>query len=371
MLLQPLLDYRPALTAGEGIGRYVRELTRALAELPGVDLGLFGPTWARPMGDAFAPRNARLFRKRIPSKLLTGALRLSPFGVEHLVPGPVDVVHHTQYRRLPTRRPEVATIHDLVYLDSDRFVCRETSARMSAFARATAKTARVIVTPSHAVADEVAERLDFPRERIVAAHLGVDHGGGGPASPAPLDGGPAPLDRRPYLFTVARLEKRKNLDGTLAAFEALGESGLDWVVAGPDGEGASAFRDLVERSPQKHRIQLLGRVSEAKLQSLLVGCAAFILVPHDEGFGMAPLEAAAAGRPVVTSDVPVVAEVCSGIAHLAGPTEPLQIAAAIRAALSEPDGPTEREGRRSAALRFTWTKTAALHCDAYRMALGE
>lgn len=369
MSLRPLLDYRPALTAGEGIGRYVRELSRALADHAGVDLALFGPTWAKPMEGASIPAGARLFRKRVPSKALTRALSLSPFGVEHLVRGGADVVHHTQYRRLPTRRPEVATIHDLVYLDSDRFVSRATSARMSAFARATAKSAKVIVTPSYAVADEVAERLDFPRERIVAAHLGIDHGGLSVTASTSIEGGPPPY-ARPYLLTVARLEKRKNLDGTLAAFEALGEADLDWVVAGPDGEGAQAFKDLVERSPLRGRIHLLGRVSESKLQSLLRDCAAFVLVPHDEGFGMAPLEAAAAGRPVVTSHVPVVAEVCASIAHLVAPDEPDQIAGAIRLALDGPDGQADRDRRRAAALEFTWARTAALHCNAYRLALS-
>ncbi len=363
MTIRPLLDYRPALTAGEGIGRYVRELSRALAVHPGVDLGLFGPTWAKPMEGMEVPAGARLFRRRIPSKALTRALRLSPLGVEHLVRGGADLVHHTQYRRLPTRLPEVATIHDLVYLDSNRYVSPQTSARMGEFARQTVKTARVIVTPSHAVADEVAERLDFPRERIVPAHLGIDH----------LDLSCPEQEssaERPFLLTVARLEKRKNLDGTLAAFEAMGKAGIDWVIAGPDGEGADGFKDLVQRSPERDRIRLLGRVSEQELHRLLRGCAAFVLVPHDEGFGMAPLEAAAAGRPVVTSNVPVVSEVCGRVAQLVPPDAPDEIAAAILAALHEADGEADRLRRRTAALHYTWARTAACHVKAYELALG-
>ena len=367
MSLRPLLDYRPAITAGEGIGRYVRELSRALAQLDDVDLGLFAPTWARAMEGVQIPEGARVFRRRFPSKVLTRGLRLGPLKVEHLLRGGADLVHHTQYRRLPTRLPEVATIHDLVYLDSDRYVSAGTAARMSEFARTVARTARVIVTPSFAVADQVAERLDFPRERVVAAHHGIDHGGvlGGP-----LQGGRGNRDARPYLLTVARLERRKNLDGVLAALERMGNTGIDWVIAGPDGEGAEAFKDRVQSSSLKHRIQLRGRVPEEELRDLLAGCAAFVLVPHDEGFGMAPLEAAAAGRPVVTSDVPVVAEICGGMARLVPPDDPDGIATAITEALGEPDGPAEKERRRERALSYTWARTAESHVGAYRLALG-
>jgi glycosyltransferase involved in cell wall biosynthesis len=45
-------------------------------------------------------------------------------------------------------------------------------------------------------------------------------------------------------------------------------------------------------------ISFTGRVDEARRRELLAGCRAFIF-PGDEDFGITPLEAMAAGRPVV------------------------------------------------------------------------
>ena len=112
--LAPLLDYRPALVGGQGVGRYVRELAGALATLDGVSPRLFAPT--RLAVARRAPVGARLFAPRLPSKPMTALLGATGLGVERVMGG-ADVVHHTQYRRLPTRRPEVAMIHDLVFLD--------------------------------------------------------------------------------------------------------------------------------------------------------------------------------------------------------------------------------------------------------------
>ena len=109
---------------------------------------------------------------RLPRSGPLGALSI---GTERLVRGGAALVHNTQYRRLPSRLPAVTTIHDLAYLDSERYVGAATAARMSRFARAAAARGDVLVTPSRAVAAEVVERLQVDPARVVAAPLGIDH----------------------------------------------------------------------------------------------------------------------------------------------------------------------------------------------------
>lgn len=369
-MLRPLLDLRAAVTQGEGVGRYSLELARALDGRSDVALRYFAPTWARPSlppgemglaGSGFAPR--------LPSKVLCAVAERVGLGVESLVRGGVDVVHHTQYRRLPTRRPEVATIHDLVYLDSDRFVGRATADRMSGFARWAAREAHAIVTPSQAVAAEVVERLQVDPARVVPAHLGIDHALRGESDPEAAERVAAEVAARgPFLLTAARIEPRKNHAAVLAALESLGSAAPRWVVVGPEGDGAADFHAALERSSVRARVELRGRVGEDELRARLDACAAFVLVPHDEGFGLAPLEAAARGCPVVTSDVPVVREVCSGAATLVPPDDVDGIARALQGAL-QLDG-AEREARGEVARRFTWAACAARHLEAYRTAVA-
>ncbi|MDG1049317.1 MAG: glycosyltransferase family 1 protein [Planctomycetota bacterium] len=372
--LAPLLDYRPALVGGQGVGRYVRELAAALASTDGVDLRLFGPT--RQRVPRSAPPGARLFAPRLPSKALTALVGATGLGVERLLGGG-DVVHHTQYRRLPTGRPEVAMIHDLVFLDSDRYVSPRVARRMSAFVREAARRCAVLLTPSEAVADEVAERLEVDRSRVRATHLGVDHALRMVADGTVAARLSAEVERDgPFLFTAARIETRKNLEVILRALERLGPDAPRWKVAGVPGEGAEAFEMALAASPVSDRVERLGHVSEGALRAHLDACSAFVLVPHDEGFGLAPLEAMAVGCPAISSDVPVVREVCGGGADLVAPGDDEALAAAILRALeASGKSASSREdaaGRSRLAVdhasRFTWAGTAAQTLAAYRFA---
>ena len=366
--IAPLLDHRPALVGGQGVGRYVRELAGALAALDGVEPRLFAPT--RQAVPRRAPDGARLFAPRLPSKPLTAALTLTGLGVERLMGG-ADVVHHTQYRRLPTGRPEVAMIHDLVFLDSDRYVSRRVSERMSAFVRDAARRCAVLLTPTETVADEVARRLGLDRARVIATPLGVDHA----ARTAPDPGVAEALAlevraRGPFLFTAARVERRKNLEVVLRALECLGGEAPRWKIAGVPGEGAEAFERAVSSSPMAGRVERLGHLTEGALRAHVDACAAFVLVPHDEGFGLAPLEAMSVGCPAVTSDVPVVREVCGGAAELVAPEDSDGLAEAIGRLLAAGGRAEAGAAARRHAAGFTWSRTAARTVEAYRSALG-
>jgi len=363
-------DHRPALTLGEGVGRYARELARALDARGDVALRLFGATWAPATfaDEAEALERARLFRVRVPSKPLLGAMGALGLGVERLFRGGADLAHHTQYRRLPTRLPEVATVHDLVYLDSERHVSGAVARRMSGHAREVARTARAIVTPSATVADEVAARLGVPRERVVPTLLGADHVLRVPPGRSSHRG----VDLlTPFVFTLARIEPRKNHAAVLRALERLGADAPRWLVAGPMGDGAEDFVRAVERSPLRERVELLGRVADSDARALVEHCAAFVIVPHDEGFGLAPAEAMALGAPVITSDVPVVREVCGDGARLVAPDDDAALAEALAGVLG--DAPARERLRAAGRLRaaeLTWTRTAAATREAYALALA-
>lgn len=368
--MKPLIDYRPALVNGQGIGRYVRELTRALVTSPGIDAALFAPTWARPMFDIheLGVDSARVFRRRVPSKGVTRTMGALGLGVERLFRGGAELCHHTQYRRLPTRLPEVAMVHDLVFLDTDRYMASATAERMSAFVRSAAKHARAITTPSETVADQVAERLGVPRSSVFATPLGVDHlRMHSVARERPLV---EPRDPAPYILTAARIETRKNLPLVLRAFEGLDAPGLRWKVAGISGDGAEAFDEALRRSPARDRVDRLGHVSEGELRRLVLGALGFVLVPLDEGFGLAPLEAMALGVPAISSRVPVVSEVCGGGAQLVDPHDDEELKAALGRLAGDPMHRQDlaRRGREHAQA-FTWKRTAERTLEAYQHAL--
>jgi glycosyltransferase involved in cell wall biosynthesis len=100
-----------------------------------------------------------------------------------------------------------------------------------------------------------------------------------------------PLSGEPgdYYLVVSRLDAYKRLHLAVEAFNRLR---LPLVVV---GEGP--HRPVLERMAGP-TVRFLGHVDDARAGSLLAGCRALIF-PGEEDFGIAVLEANAAGRPVV------------------------------------------------------------------------
>ncbi len=92
-----------------------------------------------------------------------------------------------------------------------------------------------------------------------------------------------------YFLVVSRLIPYKRVDLAVKAFTALK---LPLLIA---GEGRDRARLEALAGPN---VRFLGRVPDAELPGLFARCRAF-LFPGYEDFGIAPVEAQAAGRPVI------------------------------------------------------------------------
>ncbi len=92
-----------------------------------------------------------------------------------------------------------------------------------------------------------------------------------------------------YYLIVSRLVPYKRVDLAVAAFNGLG---LPLLIAGT-GRDMEALKGLA-----KSNIEFLGWTGNEDLARLYAGCTALIF-PGEEDFGIVPVEAEAAGRPVV------------------------------------------------------------------------
>jgi glycosyltransferase involved in cell wall biosynthesis len=92
-----------------------------------------------------------------------------------------------------------------------------------------------------------------------------------------------------YYLIVSRLVPYKRIDLAVRAFSELG---LPLWIAGSGRDRAS-----LEAMAGPH-VRFLGRVPDEDLGSLMAGCRAFVL-PGLEDFGITPVQAMAAGRPVI------------------------------------------------------------------------
>ncbi|HVS10958.1 MAG TPA: glycosyltransferase family 1 protein [Planctomycetota bacterium] len=364
------IDYRPALVNREGIGRYTRELVRALIEL-GLDrdLGLFGYTLspARFTRDelGLAGSRAELVRLRLPSRWSAALMQRLDRGADDLVGG-ASVFHHTQPHLLPVRAAaEVGTLYDCIFLLDAGYLDPAVAARMEAAARELVRRARRILVPSEFVGAEVVLSFGVAPARVTVTPLGCDH----VARSLPPEGFPPASE--PYVLTVSRVDARKNHLRMLEAFERLVREGLPqrWLIAGPRGYGAELFERELERSPARGRVEWREAVPDAELPRLYAQADAFLFSSLNEGFGLPPLEAMACGAPVVTSSVTSLPEVCGDAALLVEPTDSGAIFEALRSVLVDRELAAELRLRgRERARRFTWRECARKTLAAYRAA---
>lgn len=135
----------------------------------------------------------------------------------------------------------------------------------------------------------------------------------------------APTPRGERLLVVSRLLPYKRVDLAVAAATSAGWP-LDVVGEGPELE---RLRALAGPTVRFH-----GRLPDAEVTALIEGCAAFLL-PGAEDFGITPVEANAAGKPVVAfargGALETVADGVTGVFFHR--QEPQAVEAAIRRAL--------------------------------------
>ncbi|HPF69692.1 MAG TPA: glycosyltransferase [Candidatus Krumholzibacteria bacterium] len=97
-----------------------------------------------------------------------------------------------------------------------------------------------------------------------------------------------------YDFVLSALVPYKRID---LAVQAAVKAGRTLVVAG-GGPEAARLGEMARSAPGTGRVHVLGRVDDADLPRWYGHCRSFVF-PGLEDFGITPLEATAAGRPVV------------------------------------------------------------------------
>jgi alpha-1,3-rhamnosyl/mannosyltransferase len=132
---------------------------------------------------------------------------------------------------------------------------------------------------------------------------------------------------------------------------------LELVIAGGAGSKSVFAEEL--RGPVPAKARFLGYVPEGALPALYAGAVAFVYPSLSEGFGLPPLEAMAAGTPVITSATSAIPEIAAGAALLIDPRSPSEIGFAIQRLVESPSlCDAMRRAGKVRAQQFSWDKCA-------------
>jgi teichuronic acid biosynthesis glycosyltransferase TuaC len=284
-------------------------------------------------------------------------------------------------RRAGIERPLIVSVHggDVLY----------TARRSRAGAQAVASglaAARLVLANSHGIA--ALARDDGARETRVV-HLGTDlpvaqrasrrdsgeareHAGGR----LDLTGvGPPPV-RAPTLVTVAHLVARKRHADVLRALAVLSQRHptLRYAVIG-DGPERIALEGLATRLGVTARVDFHGQLPPARAIELAQRCTLFVMPSTEEAFGVAYVEAMAAGVPAIgCRGEPGPEEIAAaGDGFLLVPPGDIErLTQRIDELLSDPRRLRETGQRAHAtvAANFTWKRCGEQTLAAYRYVLG-
>jgi len=158
-----------------------------------------------------------------------------------------------------------------------------------------------------------------------------------------------------FALAVGTRAAHKNLAALGAASALLAARGLRLAAAG--AADPAVFRPA-EGAAGPGAVAL-GRVSDRELRALYEAALCLVFPSRYEGFGLPPVEAMAAGCPVIAARAGAVPEVCGEAALWFDPAEPASLAAALARLLDEP-GLAGRlaEAGRARARALTWREAA-------------
>jgi glycogen synthase len=243
--------------------------------------------------------------------------------------------------------PMVSTIHATEAGRHSGWVSGSMSRQVHAVESWLVRESDSLITCSASMCDEISELFGPGLGETTVIRNGIE-AARWPFASRRRRGGP------PELLFVGRLEYEKGVHDAIAALPRIRRAhpGTTLTIA---GEGTQ--QDWLVEQARKHRVlkatRFVGRLDHDELLAALHRADAAVLPSHYEPFGLAALEAAAAGAPLVTSNIGGLGEaVINGETGMSCPPRDVtQLAKAVSAVLDDPAAAQRRA--RAARERLT------------------
>jgi glycosyltransferase involved in cell wall biosynthesis len=347
------VDAREIIGDATGVGRYLGELLQRWTARPDADTRKF--TLFVPGARSLPLPAAHVDVRILPTThagtwweqtALRSAVRREP----------LDVFFAPAYTApLGLNVPLALTIHDVSFLAHPEWFRPRERMRRQWLTRRSARAAAVVFTDSMFSRDEILRHipLDPARVEVIAPGISPRHR---PAT--------ASSSRKPLVLFVGSVFNRRRLPQLIAAFALATAGSPDARLAIVGSNRTWPHLDLEALAAQHGvggRVDVRSYVSDEALTALYSRASVFAFLSEYEGFGLTPLEALAAGVPIVVLDTAVAREVYGPAALYVPPAaDAAQTAAVLRAAL-DGSAATAASLQHAAGVlqQYTWDVAAA------------
>ena len=117
-----------------------------------------------------------------------------------------------------------------------------------------------------------------------------------------------------FILAIGHLERRKNYKRLIDAMARLRERGhsCSLLIVGNDSGERKVIQERVDSANLSGKVKFLSGLSDLEVRCAYKLCSLFVFPSCYEGFGIPILEAMAAERPMVLSNIPVFREITQG-----------------------------------------------------------
>ncbi len=353
------IDIQTTLGKPTGFGFYVSNLVEALKKHTGKDLQLelISPNYDR---DFSTPQ--RFYWDQVTYPKIAKSKK-------------ADLLHQPCFSApLSFNKPVVVTIHDIISLlfpETIPFASRMFYSKWMPFSY---RKASQIITISQSTKRDIVRVLGISEDKITVIPLGFDTKMQDKVAKEKI----AEVKKKyslpdNYLLHIGTLEPRKNLDFLIDVFSEVikdADNELCLVITGKKGWYYEGLFEKVKDLSLEKRVIFTGYIDEKDKAAIYQGSRIFTFPSIYEGFGLPPLEAMAAGVPVISSDTSSMPEVIGDAGILLSPyNKDGWVKAISEVNKSEKIRQDMIAKNIKQVAKFSWDKTACKTLEVYKKAL--
>ncbi len=275
------------------------------------------------------------------------------------------------YCSLKSPVPTIMVIHDLAYVHYPDQIKTAARKYYQKWVPRFCKRADKLVTISRASQADLVEQYQMEKKEI-----GIIPNGYNPKfSPLTPEQKLATriqfADGEKYFCTLGAIHPRKNIEGTIHAFDkykSISKSKDKLLIIGRMAWKNEKLKNTLDNSPNKSDIKLLGYLPDEEVRFILGSSKALLFLSFFEGFGVPLLEAMQLKIPTIYSNLSVMPEIAGDTGIPVNPKDLNEVSNAMMA-LKDFETETVQKLREEKLKAYNWDRAAQLmkrYVDAVR-----